>query len=196
MAPYRRPLALVLLAVGLALVAAALAATRWGGSDGGLVLLSQVGRHLIAMGWLALAAVGGALLLGVRRPAPRIALVVTTAVLGVPVMFMATALAGLAGGEEQTRSLAAPGREDRRLIVEEGAAMIDPVWCVYVHEGAWPRERRFAVGCFNGDNPDNELREAVWTGPDRIRMTTAEGEVHEVTVAPGGRPDRTVRAGW
>ncbi|MEU6759839.1 hypothetical protein, partial [Streptomyces sp. NPDC046685] len=59
-----------------------------------------------------------------------------------------------------------------------------------------PRERRWAVGYFNGDATDNELREAVWTGPDRIRMTTSGGVVHEVTVASGGRPDRIVSAGW
>ncbi|MEU7602199.1 hypothetical protein [Streptomyces sp. NPDC041003] len=48
----------------------------------------------------------------------------------------------------------------------------------------------------NGDATDNELREAVWAGPDRIRMTTSGGEVFEVTVAAGGRPDRVVSAGW
>ncbi|MFD9409655.1 hypothetical protein ACFWBN_21930 [Streptomyces sp. NPDC059989] len=73
--------------------------------------------------------------------------------------------------------------------------MIDPLWYVYVHEDGRLGERRWAVGYFNGDDPDNELREAVWTGPDRIRMTTAGGAVLEVTVAPGGRPDRTVSAG-
>ncbi|MFD7559786.1 hypothetical protein ACFV9E_35350 [Streptomyces sp. NPDC059835] len=40
------------------------------------------------------------------------------------------------------------------------------------------------------------LREAVWTAPDRIRMTTAEGRVFEVTVAPDGRPDRVAATGW
>ncbi|MCY0936318.1 hypothetical protein [Streptomyces sp. H34-S4] len=73
--------------------------------------------------------------------------------------------------------------------------MIDPLWSVYVHEGGRPLERRWPVGHFNGDDPDNELREVVWTAPDRIRMTTAEGQVLEVTLAPGGRPDRVVSAG-
>lgn len=126
----------------------------------------------------------------------RITLGLPVAVLGIPIMSLATGLALLDGGQEQTRSVAAPGLNDRRLIVEEGSAMIDPLWYVYVHEGTWPRERRWAVGHFNGDATGNELREAVWTAPDRIRMTTAEGTVHEVTVAPGGRPDRIVSAGW
>ncbi|MEJ8645078.1 hypothetical protein WKI68_35415 [Streptomyces sp. MS1.HAVA.3] len=111
-------------------------------------------------------------------------------------MSLATVLALLDGGQEQTRSLAAPGRDDRRLVVEEGSAMIDPLWYVYVHQGSWPWERRWAVGSFNGDATDNELREAVWTAPDRIRMTTEEGAVHEVTLDSGGRPDRIVSAGW
>ncbi|MFF8270214.1 hypothetical protein ACF059_22970 [Streptomyces sp. NPDC016562] len=196
MAPYRRPLAYALLAGAVALVTTALAAHRWGGPQGGLVLLSQVKAHFTAMGWLTLVALGAAVLLGVRTPAMRVALGVPVLVLGVPVMFLATVLAQLGGGQEQTRSVAAPGRDDRRLVVEEGSAMIDPLWYVYVHEGSWPRERRWAVGYFNGDATHNELREAVWTGPDRIRMTTAGGVVHEVTVAPGGRPDRIVSAGW
>ncbi|MFD7260793.1 hypothetical protein [Streptomyces sp. NPDC059874] len=113
-------------------------------------------------------------------------------------MFFATVLANLGGGQEATRRVAAPGRDDRRLVVEEGAAMSDPLWNVYVHQRDWPLERRWAVGCFNGDATDNddELREAVWTAPDRSRMTTTGGEVFEVTVAPGGRPDRVVSAGW
>lgn len=111
-------------------------------------------------------------------------------------MSLATMLAMLAGGQEQTQSLTAPGRDDRRLVVEEGSAMIDPLWYVYVQQGSWPRERRWAVGYFNGDATGNELREAVWTAPDRIRLTTSDGVVHEVAVAPGGRPDQVVSAGW
>ncbi|WP_158754241.1 hypothetical protein [Streptomyces sp. NRRL F-2580] len=196
MAASRRPLACALLGLAAALVATALAAYRWGGSHGGLVVMSQVRGHVVVLGWLTLAALCGAVLLGLRKPMTRVAVGVPVLGLGAPVMCLATLLALLDGGQEQTRSLAAPGRDDRRLVVEEGSAMIDPLWYVYVHEGGWPRERRWAVGYFNGDDPDNELREAVWTGPDRIRMTTSGGAVHEVTVAAGGRPDRTVSAGW
>ncbi|MFF4422044.1 hypothetical protein ACFY04_14855 [Streptomyces sp. NPDC001549] len=196
MKSHRRTTALALLAVAAALVAAALTAYLWGGSDGGLVVLGQVRGHVVTMGWVTLAALIGAVLLGARKPATRLALGLPVTILGVMVMSLATLLALLDGGQEQTRSLKAPGREDRRLVVEEGSAMIDPLWYVYVHQGSWPRERRWAVGHFNGDATDNELREAVWTGPDRIRLTTSGGVVHEVTVGPGGRPDRTVSAGW
>ncbi|MER7734369.1 hypothetical protein ABTX80_26120 [Streptomyces erythrochromogenes] len=195
MAPYRRPLAFALIALAVVLVATVLAAYRWGGPDGGLVVLNRVGTHSVAFGWVALAALCGAVLLGVRRPMTRVTVGVPVLALGAPVMCIVTLLSMLGGGQEQESSVAAPGREDRRLVVETGSAMIDPLWFVYVHQGTWPRERRWAVGYFNGDATDNELREAVWTGPDRIRLTTSGGEVHEVTVAPGGRPDRTVSVG-
>ncbi|MFI8387289.1 hypothetical protein [Streptomyces sp. NPDC085540] len=62
--------------------------------------------------------------------------------------------------------------------------MIDPLWYVYVHEGDGFLERRWAVGFFNGDAPANSLREAVWTGPDTIRMTAGDGTVHTVAGSP------------
>ncbi|MEU3074127.1 hypothetical protein [Streptomyces laurentii] len=72
---------------------------------------------------------------------------------------------------------------------------LDPIWCVGLRQGNPPLERQWAVGCFNGDSEDSSLRETVWTAPDRIRMTTRGGMVHEVTITPGGRPDRSVRVG-
>ncbi|MCY0925028.1 hypothetical protein OTB20_02150 [Streptomyces sp. H27-H1] len=191
---YRRPSAGLLLGVAGALVATGTAAFLQD-HPGGLVLLGRIREHLVLLGWLALAALTGAVLLGLEKSAARIALCVPLLVLGIPFVLMAGVLSGPAGPSEETRSESAPGRTDRRLVVEEGSAMIDPLWSVYVHEGGWPLERRWPVGHFNGDDPDNELREVVWTAPDRIRMTTAGGQVFEVTLAPGGRPDRVVSAG-
>ncbi|WP_327386383.1 hypothetical protein [Streptomyces sp. NBC_01207] len=192
----RRTSALVLLAVAAALVTGALAAYFWGGPDGGFVVLGEVRGHFVTMGWLLLVALIGAVLLGARKPATRLAVGLPLALLGVPLLSIATLLAVLTGGEGRTRDLASPGRDDRRLVIEKGFAGIDPVWTVYVHQGSGPLERRWTVGSFNGDATDNALRETVWTAPDRIRMTTEGGEVHEVTLAPGGLPDRTVSAGW
>ncbi|MFI7356591.1 hypothetical protein ACIBTP_21920 [Streptomyces avidinii] len=124
MGSHRRTLAFALLAMAAVLVAGALAAYLRGGSDGGRVVLNRLRGHVVAMGWLTLAAK------------------------------------------------------------------------VYVHQGGRPGGRRWAVGSFNGDVTGNDLREAVWTAPDRIRLTTSGGAVHEVTVAAAGRPDRTVSAGW
>uniref|UniRef100_A0AAU2JN53 Uncharacterized protein n=1 Tax=Streptomyces sp. NBC_00049 TaxID=2903617 RepID=A0AAU2JN53_9ACTN len=193
MTPYRRPLARVLLAGAVVLVAGALATRRWGGSHGGLVLLGRASEHLIAMGWPAPAALAGAVLPAVRTPALRIALSATLG-LGVPVLFLAGLLSGLAGGQEQTRSAPAPGRDDRRPVVEEGRAMIDPLWFVYVHEGDRPWERRRAVGHFNGDASGNELAEAVWTPrPDPHDHLGRRGPRGDDR--PGGRPDRIVSVG-
>ncbi|MFJ3965800.1 hypothetical protein [Streptomyces sp. NPDC090036] len=172
MAPYRRPLAIALSAVAAVLVAVALVAVRWGGSQGGLVVLHQVRGHVVAMGWVTLVALIAAVVLGVRRPYTRVTLALPVALLGVPLMTIVTLLSLLDGGQEQSQSLPAPGRDDRRLVVETGSAMIDPLWFVYVHQGSGLQERRWAVGYFNGDSVNNELREAVWTGPDRIRLTT------------------------
>lgn len=191
---YRTPSAWVLRAVGVALVTTGTTAFLEE-RHGGLVLLTRIQEDLILLGFLALAALNGAVLLGVRKSAVRIALCAPLLVLGLPILLMAGVLSGLAGPSEETRSEPAPGRTDRRLVVEEGSAMIDPLWSVYVHEGSWPRERRWSVGHFNGDDPDNGLREVVGTAPDRIRMTTAVGKVVEVTLAPGGRPDRVASAG-
>ncbi|MFE1874541.1 hypothetical protein ACFW9N_27280 [Streptomyces sp. NPDC059496] len=201
MRSHRRSSARALLAVAAALVAGALvagalAACLWGGSDGGLVVLGKVRGHFVTTCWLALAALIAAALLGVRKPATRLAVALPLAVLGVPVLIIATLLALLTGGDVRTQDLASPDRDDRRLVIEQGLAGIDPVWTVYVHQGSGLLERRWTVGSFNGDAPYYALLETVWKAPDRIRMTTGGGEVHEVTLAPGGRPDRTVSAGW
>ncbi|WP_412078534.1 hypothetical protein ACLF6K_33565 [Streptomyces xanthophaeus] len=191
-----RPLAAALLAAALALLATAAGGFLYGGDSGGYVLAVRAREHAVLLGWLVLAALTGAVLLGPAKSTVRLALCVLLLTIGIPVLLMASLLMAMFGGAEETKNEAAPGRDDRRLVVEEGAAMIDPLWYVYVHEGTWPLERRWAVGRFNGDDPADELREAVWTASDRLRVTTAEGAVHEVTVTPGGRPDRTVSAGW
>ncbi|MFD3565830.1 hypothetical protein [Streptomyces sp. NPDC058667] len=89
----------------------------------------------------------------------------------------------------------APGRGDRQLFVVARSGSLDPMWCVYVDQGNPPLERRWRVGCFNGDSEDNALSATVWTISDRIRMTTEGGVAHEVSIAPDGRPDRGVSVG-
>ncbi|MFF8837457.1 hypothetical protein [Streptomyces sp. NPDC015130] len=83
------------------------------------------------------------------------------------------------------------------MVVDRG--FFDPVWCVYVQQGRPPLERRWTVDCFESDfenDFDGGVRsEAVWTGPERIRMTTGDGASHEVTIGQDGRPGRIVSAG-
>ncbi|WP_327412923.1 hypothetical protein [Streptomyces sp. NBC_01233] len=192
---YRRPSALLLLTVGIACAAAVVAGIE-SGEEGGLVLLTDLHEYLVPLGWLAVATLTGAVLLGLARSPLRLPLVTALLVVGVPMMLLAgfvSATFGASSTEETTEP--APGRGDRRLVVERDSSLLDPVWHVYVQQGSRLLERRWRVGSFNGDSDANALRETVWTSPDRIRMTTEEGAVHEVTVTPGGRPDRVVSVG-
>ncbi|WP_404961048.1 hypothetical protein [Streptomyces sp. 147326] len=184
---YRRPAALLLLTLGI-VCAAAVVAWVASGDEGGLVLLTELYAHIVPLGWLALAALTGAALLGLARSALRLPLVTALLVVGVPLMLLAGFVSvtfGRPSAQEKTEP--APGRGDRRLVVERDSTLLDPVWHVYVQQGRRPVERRWSVGFFDGDSDANALRETVWTSPDRIRMTTREGAVHEVTIAPGGR---------
>ncbi|MFB7373893.1 hypothetical protein ACFC0D_29035 [Streptomyces sp. NPDC056222] len=192
---YRRPSAFLLLAVGVVLGAVALAGLESGG-EGALVLLVGLREYVLVLGWLALAAATGAVLLGLAESSLRVPLVTMLLVVGVPTLLIGGWVSSVFGGsDEEVKAESAPGRNDRRLVVVARHGFLDPVWCVYVHQGSHLLERRWSVGCFNGDDEDNELRETVWTAADRIRMTTEGGAVHEVTVAPGGRPDWVVSVG-
>ncbi|MGW4896070.1 hypothetical protein ACWEQL_28020 [Kitasatospora sp. NPDC004240] len=109
-----------------------------------------------------------------------------------------TPLAAFAFGgmPSKTSDRPAPGRSDRSLVIHRGTAMIDPLWWVSVDDGSWLTARRWPVGYFNGDDTRNALASAEWDGPDRIRLTTAGGEVFVVGLDPEtGRPERKVRAG-
>ncbi|MDX3533271.1 hypothetical protein PV721_02580 [Streptomyces sp. MB09-01] len=193
---FRRPAALLLLTVGIVCAAAVVAGIE-AGDEGGLVLLTELQAHMVPLGWLAVAALTGATLLGLARSPLRLPLVTALLVLGVPMMLLASFVSATFGSSNtQEKTEPAPGRDDRWLVVERDSILLDPVWHVYVVQGNRPLERRWSVGSFGGRSDAHALRETVWTSPDRIRMTTEEGAVHEVTVAAGGRPDRTVDAGW
>ncbi|MBB4948599.1 hypothetical protein F4556_004134 [Kitasatospora gansuensis] len=96
---------------------------------------------------------------------------------------------------ERTKTLAAPDGSGRRLVVEEGAAMIDPLWWVSVESGSGVTARRWKVGYFNGDDYVNGLNEVAWDGPDRVRLVTGDSRVHLIDVGADGRPDRTLSLG-
>ncbi|KQX54705.1 hypothetical protein ASE09_32100 [Streptomyces sp. Root66D1] len=188
-------MAFLLLAVGLVLGAMAVVGLESGG-EGELTLLLELREYVLLLGWLALAALTGAAFLGLAKSSLRVPLVTMLLVIGAPTLLIGGVASAMFGGSDsQLSTETAPGRGDRRLIVVSQSDSIDPVWCVYVHQGNSPRERRWSVGCFNGDAEENALRKTVWTAPDRIRMTTAGGAVHEVTIAPDGRPDRVLSVG-
>lgn len=113
-------------------------------------------------------------------------------VLGTLVVTLAVGLFGFPGGQETMRA-GAPDRPDRHLVVEVGAAMVDPLWWVYVDEGSGLTARRWH------DGDDCAPRAAEWDGPDRVRLTVDTGErdeVHVVELSPSdGRPHRMVDRG-
>ncbi|TCC48603.1 hypothetical protein E0H75_18615 [Kribbella capetownensis] len=192
---YRRPSAVLLLAAAVVLGSAIVVGLESGG-EGALVLLLGLREGVLLLAWLALAALTGAVLLGLKDSKLRVPLVAILLVVGIPALLLGSWVSAIFGGPgEEVKTESAPGRGDRRLIVVETSSFLDPVWCVYVYQGNPPLERRWSVGYFNGDAEHNELSETVWTAPDRIRMTTEGGAVHEVTITPGGRPDRVVSVG-
>lgn len=167
----------------------------WSSRSGGLLVVAQVLHHPVLFGLLILVALTAAVVIGVRNLLFR-ALVLMAAIL---VGFLAVPMVLFAGaGREVTMNEAAPHRSDRHLVVEEGAAMIDPLWWVYVDEGSGLTKRRWQVGYFNGDASD-ALVEASWVGPDRVRLVTAgEGDtqIHLVDLTPeSGEPLRTLSRG-
>ncbi|WP_380284478.1 hypothetical protein [Kitasatospora purpeofusca] len=99
----------------------------------------------------------------------------------------------LTDSERTIRSEAAPERTDRRLVVEEGYAMIDPYWIVSVDEGSGLGKRRWHLAYVNGDWHDRP--EVTWDAPDRIRLVK-EKETVLIGLAPNGAPDRTVDDGY
>jgi hypothetical protein len=187
-------LALLLLATAVVLCAAAAVGLASGG-EGTLVLLLELREHVVLLGWLALAALTGASLLGLTKLRAPVA--ATLIVAGVPLMLLASVVSAiLHNPTEQLKSETAPGRPDRRLVVVRMSSSLDPVWCVYIHQGNPPLVRRWTAACFNGDATRNELTNAEWTSPNHIRMTTAEGKTHELLLTPTGRPTQTIKVGW
>ncbi|MFI9614555.1 hypothetical protein ACIHCM_23310 [Streptomyces sp. NPDC052023] len=188
----RRVLRLVM-AAGILMVAGLVG---WRSSrSGGLLVVAQVLHHPVLFGLLVLAVLTAAVIVGVRNLLFRSLVLVAAILIGllaIPMLLFAGA------GREVTTNEAAPSRSDRHLVVVEGAAMIDPLWWVYVDEGSGLTKRRWHVGYFNGGVSD-ALVEASWVGPDRVRLVTAGGEdtqVHLVDLSPeSGQPLRTLSRG-
>ncbi|MFJ4675569.1 MULTISPECIES: hypothetical protein [unclassified Kitasatospora] len=175
------------------LVALAYAAAQ-AARDGGLVVLVEVFHHPPAYGAAVLVLIVLAVLIGFRSRETRRLLLVP--ILGCTLLASPFALLGFGSTPHKTADRPAPGRSDRSLVIHEGTAVIDPLWWVSVDAGSGLTARRWRVGYFNGDAPDNALASAQWDGPDRIKLTTEGGEVFVVALDPEtGRPERQVRVG-
>ncbi|MFJ4870685.1 hypothetical protein [Streptomyces sp. NPDC088757] len=183
----------MVLAAGCLVLAGAVG--RWAGRDGGLLWAARLLDHPLLFDLLVLGLLAAALMVGVRNLVVR---VLTGVALGLALLAsFPFVLFGAFGAASEASDTAAPGRDDRSLVVEEGADMIDPLWWVYVDEGRGLWKQRWKVGHFNGDVAENVLVEAVWDGPDRIRLVTGDDrEVHVVELdRETGRPLRTVTRG-
>ncbi|WP_147988126.1 hypothetical protein [Streptomyces sp. t39] len=188
----------ILLAVA-AVGAAALPAGLWAARPGGLLLLARVFDHPLLFGWVTAGALTAAALVGLRRTALRVLVGVLAgacALVAVPLSLLLVMFS--LPWPETTLDRAAPERDDRRLVVEEGADMIDPVWWVSLDTGSGLGVRRWPLACFNGDDPADALTEAAWEGPHRLRLVSGEGEeartqyvdVDPATGRPGPAEDR------
>lgn len=189
----RRVLGLVV-AEGILMVAGLVG--WWSSRPGGLLVVAQVLHHPVLFGLLVLVALTAAVIVGVQNLLFRSLVLVAAVLIGllaVPISLFAGA------GREVTMNEAAPDRSDLHLVVEEGAAMIDPLWWVYVDEGSGLTKRRWHVGYFNGDASTNALVEASWLGPDRVRLVTGgeeDTQVHLVDLTPvNGEPLRMLSRG-
>lgn len=148
-------------------------------------MVAQGLHHPLLLGLLIPAAVTVAVIAGVRSLLLRSLVLMAAVLIGLLAAVPTLLLAG--SGHEVTTTEAAPHRSDRHLVVEEEAAMIDPLWWVYVDVGSGLTKRRPQIGYFNGDSSANALVEASWMGTDRVRpVTGAEGgtQVHPIDLEP------------
>ncbi|MFD5106163.1 hypothetical protein ACPCSP_08780 [Streptomyces cinereoruber] len=184
------------LAAGCLVLAAA--AGRWAGQDGGLLWVARLLHHPYAFAVSTGALLTAALIVAVRNLAVRILAGVAfglVLVMTFPLFFLL-----FLDRPREASDTAAPGRDDRSLVIVEGSAMIDPLWWVYVDEGQGPLTRRWQVSHINGD-AESALIDATWEGPDRVRLVTsgpedATEQVHLIDLDPEtGRPSRTVTRG-
>ncbi|MER5310312.1 hypothetical protein ABT034_21290 [Streptomyces sp. NPDC002773] len=112
---YRRPSAFLLLTVSVVLGATAVIGLESGG-EGSLVLLLELREYVLLLGWFALAALTGAILLGLPKSSLRVPLVTMSLVVGAPTLLLGGLASAMSGSsDEEVRTESAPGRGDRQL---------------------------------------------------------------------------------
>ncbi|MBV6700632.1 hypothetical protein [Kitasatospora aureofaciens] len=108
-------------------------------------------------------------------------------VLGICVMLAAVATVPLwivVDSPRTTRTVAAPDRPDRRLVIQEQGWSMQSVEWVYVDEGSGLTARRWEIAYVG--RPVASV-EAAWAGPNRLEVT-ADGWAQSVDLAADGRP--------
>lgn len=183
----------LLLAVAFLLGAAAAAGVATEG-QGGLMLLSWPREQAFLLAGSILILLAAAVLRGLAKSPLRMTLATLLLLLGVPLTWIAGTFGLFDSDEWEVKTQSAPGRGDRRLVMVQYDGF-DPARCLYVHQDGVLGERRWEVGCFMGE--EDGLRDAMWTSPDRVRMTLGgmSRESYEVTIFPSGQPEKVLLYG-
>ncbi|MET8754827.1 hypothetical protein ABZW32_32740 [Streptomyces sp. NPDC004667] len=154
---------------------------------GGLALLAEM-DHPVLLACLAAVCLAGAALLASRRADVRkgagLALA-GTAVLGV----LAVPAYAVVSDPFPDREwdVPAPDGSGRRLVVERGLGLGDPVWRIYVDAGRFPNTRRHPVAEYAAGYPRGVLQ-ATWTDASHIRLIDLDHTHHDLRISPDGRP--------
>jgi len=158
-------------------------------NPGNFVLFDRLSNDL-----LVLLTVGYALLVtstATARTLPAVAkFVLVTAQILLGLMFAPLAgmmFSGFSGGSS---TVPAPDGHAYEAVIQEGTAMIDPIWVISVRQRSGLLARVWEVGCLSGDDPVNALDTVRWDGPARLIIQTSDHGRVIVDVSPTGLPGR------
>ncbi|MFI1654406.1 hypothetical protein ACH4ZU_05590 [Streptomyces sp. NPDC020472] len=158
----------------------------------GLLVLTTAFTYRWPSFLVAALLLGGAALLLTERAGLRAGLLTACGAAAVgAVAFRLVVFPMLGGVWEEVHRAAAPGGADRYLVVEEGSAVIDPLWRVSVVDGSGLGAHHWDVGFFDGDA--TALLAVAWSGPDTLVVTAAGREEMTVRLDPRtGKPEREI----
>ncbi|MFD5767860.1 hypothetical protein ACFWIN_18795 [Streptomyces sp. NPDC127049] len=141
--------------------------------------------------WLALFVLGGAGVLRTGAPRRVLQSVVTVCAAGaVLVVFFRLVLFDVfSAGWEETERIPAPGGAERTVKVEQGSAIIDPLWRVSVVEGSGLTARSHPVASYG---ETTGFHAVAWDGPDALLVTDGDGTTRIALDPATGTPQRTV----
>lgn len=141
--------------------------------------------------WLALFVLCGAGVLrtGARRSV-RQAVAGACAAGAVLVVFFRLVLFDVfSAGWEETGRVPAPGGAERAVRIEQGSAIIDPLWRLSVVEGSGLTARSHPLASYG---ETTGFHAVAWDGPDALLVTDGDGTTR-ITLDPAtGTPHRTV----
>ncbi|MER7513416.1 hypothetical protein ABTX82_34590 [Streptomyces lavendulae] len=166
---------------------AAAAAVPFFDRPGGLALLAEL-NHPVLLACLAAVLLAGAALLASRRAAVRKGAGLALAGAAVLGVLAVPAYAVVADPfPDREWDVPAPDGSGRRLVVERGLGLGDPVWRIYVDSGRFPNTRRHPVAEYAVGYPRGVL-EAGWTDASHIRLIDLDHTHHDLRITPDGRP--------